>query len=135
MNESIDPGVFVLGVCEWACVFVWVSVSLSLRVYACVGLSLSLSARYLVRLVRVVRVVVLLRRGDVEVAAGAEGRRRAAVERRLVVALQRQRPGHRGIESGAERGEAREDKSRAVRVSVEDFVSLFSNDYYVKNRL
>lgn len=44
-------------------------------------------------------------------------------------------PGHRGIESGAERREAREDKSRAVRVSVEDFVSFFSNDYYVKNRL
>lgn len=110
----------------------WVCVSG--RVCVCVWVSVSLCARYLVRLVRVVRVMVLLRRGDVEVAAGSEGRRRAAVERRLVVALQGQRPGHRGIESGAERLEAREDKSRAVRVSGEDFVK-FSNDNYVKSRL
>lgn len=36
----------------------------------------------------VVVVGVVRRRGDVEVRAGAEGRRGAAVERRLVVALQ-----------------------------------------------
>lgn len=68
------------------CVTVWCVVCCRVvrGVLLCVGVYLVLlRVRGVVVVVGVVR-----RRGDVEVRAGAEGRRGAAVERRLVVALQ-----------------------------------------------